>query len=295
MSSLSCWCHFEWVVIVSKDLYEKPYTFYHLVEVNIHTHGERDTERNREKIHRKISIFFIHSIPSMPLCLRSILLILLYHSLDAYKLLSFLCCSWNLCVFSIHICICLLFFFLSFLIPFIPFSHFIPVFWNSYAPFWMYIMPKHFCYFRIEKLCWIVQTICLCENHCQQKKKKTTNEREKLPKRQKEWEKQEYKYFRWRMFWIRCKFGKLMMWIKEMQKCDRCELKKKTENPLKETCKRKFTRQLEHYFQCCKCVVCVCSFFFISLLHSIVKKCITFRVAVRDVQYWAEDFHVSTV
>lgn len=29
------------------------------------------------------------------------------------------------------------------------------------------------------------------------------------------------------MFWMRCKFGKLMMWIKEMQKCDRCQRKRK--------------------------------------------------------------------
>lgn len=38
----------------------------------------------------------------------------------------------------------------------------------------------------------------------------------------------ERKYFLVKnVFWMRCKFGKLMMWIKEMQKCDRYEAREK--------------------------------------------------------------------
>lgn len=273
VSSFSCWCHFEWVVIVLEHLYNKRYTFHHLVEAyTVYTHGERNTERNRGKIHWKIFIFFIHSIPSMPLCVQ-FCWFFLYHSLDAYKLLSFLCCSWNLC----------LYFYMFF--PIVSYS--LHSFFTFYPCLLEFVRSFLNVYYAKPLLLFSKRKVVLgCANDLLMWKslptpeKKNNEWKRKTSQTTKRMREQEYKYFRWRMFWMRCKFGKLMKWIKEMQKCDRCELEKKNRKSIERNLQKKIHAPARALFSVLL-MWCVRSFFFISLLHAIVKKCITFLVAVR--------------
>lgn len=106
------WCHSEWVVIGEVSHPTQPNSYSNSNKqshLQIFQHWRKKT-RHTQKIFRKISIFysFIH-----PLCLRSILLILLYAAPDAYKSLSFalLCMHHTICILYVCFSFQLLFFF----------------------------------------------------------------------------------------------------------------------------------------------------------------------------------------
>lgn len=199
VGSLLRWCHFEWAVI-AEVLHKmlQPFLPNRRMQMLLRI---REHENHPEKFP-----FSIHSsihCVCVQFCWFFYTLLLMH--ISCYHLR---CMHHNLCS------ICLFFrfslFFLHFaLAPALAATK--NSFFFSTTP---RIVPNTFA-IRVLRF---VHTIYLCENHCRSQEKKTTAT---LESPEQEQQKLGRRYFRWRMLWMCCKFGKLMMWIKEMQKCDR--------------------------------------------------------------------------